>query len=81
MRTTLSLDDDVLEKTRKLAHKLHKPFKFILNEALRVGLADFEKPLKQRDYITKSHNMGLLPGRNLDNVQELLAQAEGEDFK
>jgi hypothetical protein len=30
---------------------------------------------------TKPHKMGLKAGRNLDNIQELLAQIEGEDFR
>jgi predicted transcriptional regulator len=36
MRTTLTLDDDVADRTRALAHKLRKPFKAVVNEALRL---------------------------------------------
>jgi hypothetical protein len=79
MRTTLSIDDDVLERARAAAAKLHTPFKAIVNEALRAGLDQVEKPAKQRSYTTKPHKMGLRQGRNLDNIQELLAQTEGED--
>lgn len=81
MRTTLSIDDDVMERARKLAAKLGTPFKTIVNEALRAGLDRVERPAKQRGYKTESHAMGLRPGRNLDNIQELLAQVEGEDFR
>lgn len=79
MRTTLSLDDDVLDRARQVAAKLRMPFKTIVNEALRAGLERVEQPAKQRPYTTEPHAMGLRPGRNLDNVQELLAQVEGED--
>jgi len=78
MRTTLSIDDDVLERARTVAAKLSTPFKTVVNEALRAGLDQVEKPTKQRRYETKPHNMGLRHGRNLDNIQELLAQIEGE---
>ena len=78
MRTTLSIDDDVMERTRAVASKLRIPFKTIVNEALRAGLDQVEQPAKQRRYKTEPHAMGLQPGRNLNNIQELLAQIEGE---
>ncbi len=81
MRTTLTIDDDVLERARAVAAKLHTPFRAVVNEALRAGLTQVEKPAKQRPYKTKPHAMGLYQSRNLDNIQELLAQVEGEDFR
>jgi hypothetical protein len=81
MRTTLSIDDDVIERARAVAAKLGTPFKTIVNEALRVGLDQVEKPAKQRRYKTKPRAMGLRPGRNLDDIQQLLAQIEGEDAR
>ena len=38
MRTTLSLDADVLEKARAVAGQLRVPFKTVVNEALRLGI-------------------------------------------
>jgi len=81
MRTTLSIDDDVMGRARAVAAKLRTPFRTIVNEALRAGLDKVEQPAKQRRYKTEPHAMGLLPGRNLDNIQELLAQIEGEDSR
>jgi hypothetical protein len=81
MRTTIKIDDDVLERARAVAAKLQKPFKAVVNEALRVGLNDVEKPAREIPYKTKPHAMGLRRGRNLDNIQELLAQIEGEDSR
>ena len=81
MRTTLSLDDDVLERARALAAKLRTPFKHVVNEALRAGLDQVEQPTQQRPYRTDAHAMGLRPGRGLDNIQELLAQVEAEDAR
>ncbi|AFM23363.1 type II toxin-antitoxin system VapB family antitoxin [Desulfomonile tiedjei] len=78
MRTTLSIDDDVLDRARAIAAKLHRPFRTIVNEALRAGLDHVEEPAKQRPYKTEPHAMGLRSGRNLDNIQELLAGIEGE---
>lgn len=81
MRTTLSLDEDVLEKARQLAGQLHLPLKTVVNRALRLGLNDFEKPAQQRPYSMVPRKMGLRKGYNLDNIQEVLAQAEGEGFR
>jgi hypothetical protein len=81
MRTTLSLDDDVIEKARAIAAKLGMPLKTIVNEALRTGLDQVEQPAKQCLCETQPHTMGLRSGQNLDNIQELLAQMEGEDSR
>lgn len=81
MRTTLSIDDDVIEKARAIAAELRKPFRVIVNEALRAGLDEVGRPAQQRKYKTEPHAMGLRTSRNLDNIQELLAQVEGEDFR
>ena len=81
MRTTLTLDDDVIDKAKAVAAKRHLSFRAVVNAALRIGLEEVEKPATQRSYQTEPHAMGLRTGYNLNNIQELLAQAEGEDFK
>ncbi len=81
MRTTISIDDDVLERARSAAARIGVPFKTVINEALRAGLDKAELPPKTRPYKTKCHKMGLRRGRNLDNIQDLLAQIEGEDSR
>jgi hypothetical protein len=81
MRTTLSLDDDVIEKARKAADRSGRPFREIINEALRAGLRTLSTAPDVKPYTTKPHKMGLRGGRNLDNIQELLAQIEGESSR
>ena len=81
MRTTITIDDDVLERARAISAKSSTPFKTVINEALRTGLDQVEKPTKQRHYKTRARPMGLRPGRNLDNIQELLAHIEGEESR
>ncbi len=81
MRTTLTIDDDVMERARAVATKLRTPFKVVVNQALRAGLDQVEQPAKQQPYKTNPHKMGLRHGRNLDNIHELLAQIEGEDYR
>jgi hypothetical protein len=79
MRTTLTLDPDVAAKAKKSAAKLRKPFRDVINTALRIGLDEALKPPTARRYRTKARPLGLRSGLNYDNISELLARAEGED--
>jgi len=68
MRTTITIDDDVMERARAVAAKLSIPFKTVVNEALRACLDQVEQPAKERHYKTKPHKMGLRHRRNLDSA-------------
>ena len=81
MRTTLTIDDDVLDRARALSQRLRTSFRRVVNDALRAGMEAFESPPKTKRYKTQPHKMGLKSGKNLDNIHELLAQVEGEDFR
>ena len=50
MRTTLTLDPDVAAKARRGAAKLGKPFKSVINSALRIGLDEVLKPAAAKPY-------------------------------
>lgn len=78
MRTTLTLDEDLFEMVKNLAKRLGKPFKSTLNETLRAGVRAVSKTNESKTYRTKGHAMGLKAGFNLDNIQEVLSQIEGE---
>jgi len=81
MRTTLTIEDDVLDKAKSVAESLHTSFRKVINEALRAGLKNIEAPARRAPYRTKPREMGVKQGMNLDNIQELLAQVEQEDFR
>jgi hypothetical protein len=81
MRTTLTLDADVAAKAKRGAAKLGKPLKSVINSALRIGLDEVMKPPAARPYRTKGRALGLRPGLSYDNIGELLAQIEGEDYR
>jgi len=74
MRTTINIDNDVLERARAISSELRTPFKTVINEALRAGLDHVQRPAKCVTYKTKPHAMGLKAGRNIDNIQESLDQ-------
>ena len=78
MRTTLTLDDDILAAARTAAAKAGRTLKDVVNEALRAGLASSGRPSPRR-YMTRGHPMGLQPGYSLDNIQELLGRLDEEE--
>jgi hypothetical protein len=81
MRTTLTLDPDVAAKAKKGAAKLGKPFKEVINTALRIGLDQVLNPPAAKPYRTKARPLGLRRGFSYDDVSELLARIEGEDYQ
>ena len=81
MRTTLTLDPDVASKARKGAAKLGRPFKEVINAALRAGLDLVLNPPVAKPYRTVPRPMGLRQGFTYDNVAELIARVEGEDHQ
>lgn len=81
MRTTLTLDEDVAQAAKELASKLHRPFKEVINNALRFGLEQIEKPASRKPYRTIPRPLGLRAGVSLDNIQEVISHFEGEESR
>ena len=81
MRTTLTLDRDVATRVRKAVSREGRPFKQVVNAALRLGLERLEQPAQVKPYRTIPRAMGLRAGLSYDDVSELLARAEGEDHR
>ena len=82
MRTTLTLDDDVAVRLAREQRKRRASFKTIVNDVLRAGLEalDERKP-PRTPFRTKGFNLGPSLVGSLDNVEEVLSRAEGEDHR
>ena len=78
MRTTLTLDPDIAAKAKLGAARLGKPFREVINAALRAGLDQILAPPAARPYRTEPRPMGLRPGFSYHNISELIAAGEGE---
>jgi hypothetical protein len=78
MRTTLSIEDGLLEEAKKRARKQKITVGEVVNEALRVGLLGMDK----RSSSTVSAPLktfrgdGVRPGIDLRNSSELLEEME-----
>jgi hypothetical protein len=79
MRTTLTLDDDVAAKLRLEAQRSGRPFREVVNDTLRKGMATAARaPRNSKPFVVKTRDLGRLrPGISLDNVSELIEQVEG----
>jgi hypothetical protein len=77
VRTTVTLDDDVMERVQRHARSLGKPFKEALNELLRTGLIAVESRPARGRFRVKPSPMGYRPELNYDDVESVLEYLEG----
>jgi hypothetical protein len=78
MRTTLTLDDDVAAKLRAEARRLGRPFREVVNDALRRGLLSRSGRGARAPIPIEPRDLGSVrPGLALDNVADLIEQVEG----
>ena len=78
MRTTLTLDDDLADRLAQVARETHLPFKVVVNETLRRGLA--EQVTEPAPFSYQPHAGGLLPGIDDRRLNELAWQLDEERF-
>lgn len=82
MRTTLTLDDDVAARLAQLRERRDRPFRQLVNDALRAGLQALDAPAGPRGAPrTRPVDLGrsLLP--DIDDVSDVLATIEGEGHR
>jgi hypothetical protein len=77
VRTTLTLDDDIAAKLRAEVRQSGEPFKEVVNRVLRIGLHTQKQAKTLPPFKVKTRDMGLRPGLDLDNIEELLDKVEG----
>lgn len=77
MRTTLSLDEDVAAKLKAEVRRTGRPFKEIVNQALRLGLAPRKAPGSRRRFEVRARALGHRRGLDYDRTSELIEQIEG----
>jgi hypothetical protein len=80
MRTTVTLEPDLVKKMKAFAHRRSLSFKQALNEVIRRGLAPPGRPDKQTRYVVQPHAGGFRPGIDPGKLNQLVDQLEVEDF-
>ena len=78
MRITITLEKDVAARIERL--RKTRPLNQLVNDALRAGLDEMERATTTLPYSTKAVE-GMPRRTDLDNVAEVLAEIEGDDFR
>jgi hypothetical protein len=78
MRTTLTLDPDVARLLEEEAHRQRKPFKQVVNEAIRRGLAPQASRRAAPRYRVIPHRTTLRPGIDPGSFNKLVDELEDE---
>ena len=82
MRTTLTIDADVAAMLEQLRRRSGANLKGLVNDALRRGLRDMAAPSRPHGrFRTHSVDLGRVKVASIDNIAEVLAIAEGENFR
>jgi hypothetical protein len=81
MRTTLSLDDDVAAQLLELRSRRGRPFKQLVNDALRLGLTELDREgaAPPAGPYTRPATLGRPRLPSVDDVSEALAMAEDDN--
>jgi Ribbon-helix-helix protein, copG family len=82
MRTTLTLDDDVAARLQAEARRTGRPFKAVVNQYLRAGLARRRAVQAAPSFRVEPVHLGApIPGRSYDRVSALLEEVEGAEHR
>jgi hypothetical protein len=77
VRTTLTLDEDVAAKLKRLARRTGRAFREVVNETLRRGLVA-QPPARRKPFRVDARDLGATrAGVRLDDIGGLLEQIEG----
>lgn len=80
MRTTLTIEDDLIAELKAAAMRNGLSLKEIVNRALRAGLGTLSNPPVKRRYRCKTYPMGQPSAMNLDKALALAAVLEDEEI-
>ena len=77
-RTTVTLDQDVLERVIDVSRARGISFKTTLNDLLRVGLLTAsQEPYQKKEFKIKTFAMGQHPWLDYDDIEGLIEYGEG----
>lgn len=79
MRTTLTIDDDIVATLKQTAYATGETFKQIVNQTLRLGLEARKAPPKSKKYRLRPASLGgVRAGIDLDKALRLADALEDE---
>jgi hypothetical protein len=81
IRTTVTLDDDVLERVKRESMARGMSFRATLNELLREALLKPQVRPRRTEFRVYPIHMGYRAGLNYDSVESLLEYGEGDQHR
>jgi hypothetical protein len=82
MRTTVTFDPDVAVQLDSLRKERDASLKTLVNDLLRQKLHELRsQPNPRKPFVTRAVDLGEPLIKNMDNIGEVLAMIEGEDYK
>ena len=75
----MTLERDVAERLRKEMRRSGKGLKAMVNQALRIGLGLSAKRARPPRFEVRPHAFGFKPGIDLDRLNQLVDELEGEE--
>jgi hypothetical protein len=79
MRTTLTISDELMDRLKREARRSRRPFKAVVDEALRLGVDRLRPPARRRQFRQRTFPMGYPPGTQLDKALQLAARLDDEE--
>ncbi len=76
----MTLDPDVADKLKRLAHARRASFKETLNQVLRRGLSGQASVAGAKPFKVVPHPSGFRPGVDHQRLNQLVDQLAAEDF-
>lgn len=77
MRTTVTLDEDVVIRLRQVAHERGISFKEAINSAVRAGLASARQQPER--FVQKTYPLGI-PDAHIVKATQLAGELEDEEI-
>ncbi len=77
VRTTVTLDEDVIERVKAESRSRGRSFRETLNDLLRAALLNSHVQPSRMEFRVKPTHMGVRPGLNYDDVESLIEYGEG----
>ena len=81
IRTTVTLDEDVLERVKRESASRGGAFRDTLNDLLRLALLHLDEKPRRRSIQIKPVHMGFQPGLNYDSIESLLEYGESDQHR
>jgi len=79
MRTTININDALLNELKESAATSGRSFRQTLEETLAIGLANTAKPKSARKFRVRAHNLNLKPGFRNQSLNQVYDQLEAEE--